>query len=71
MKKYKILETIMLGFITRQDQYDSFFKPEDGYVLESDGSTIWAVKGEERHESITVAHAIGIWLGNGSIEELS
>ena len=60
----------MLGFITSRDQYDASFYPEDGWSLECDGHTIWIIKGNERHESITTANAIDIWLSQGRVLEM-
>ncbi|MBI5732442.1 hypothetical protein HY967_00580 [Candidatus Jorgensenbacteria bacterium] len=71
MKKYRILKRVMLGFTTPQDQYDVIIGPEDGTILESDGHTIWTIKDGKRHESITMANAIDIWLGREAIVEIS
>jgi hypothetical protein len=71
MKRYRIKTEIALGFLTPQDQYDAIFTWWDG-ELESDGSTIWLVKGDgTRHESITMAYAIDVWLKEGRIEEIA
>ena len=70
MKQYKIIETVMLGFLTAQDQYDAFFDPES-VVLEREpnGDTIFILKPNgERVETITQAHAIEVWLEDGKIE---
>jgi hypothetical protein len=74
MKQYKILETVMLGFIFRNDQSDAFFDPgPDSAILERepDGDTIFVITSNgERFESITQAHAIEVWLGDGKIEAI-
>ena len=70
MRKYKILKPIMLGFLTRQDQFDVIFEPKHEVSLESDGETIWAIKNVVREESITMAHAIHVWLEQGRIAEI-
>lgn len=70
LDKFKIKQTIMLGFITDRNQGDLLITPEDGYTLESDGSTIWVVSNNDRKESITMAHAIKLWLEQGKIEEI-
>ncbi len=70
MKKYKLLQRIVLGFDTAQDQVDVLYKPTDGVILESDGHTIWVVKNDRRRESITEAHAIDAWLTEGWIAEI-
>jgi hypothetical protein len=68
MKKYKVLKPVMLSFLTPRDQYDATIHPDDGdYTLESDGKTIWVLIKDERHESITTANAIDIWLEQGKI----
>ncbi len=59
-----------MGFNAPQDQYDAIIGPEDDIVLESDGQTIWVVKNEQHHESITTANAIEHWLDNGTIVEI-
>ena len=70
MKKYRILKPIVLGFLTPQDQFDALIGPEDGVILASDGHTIWTIRNRKRHESITVGHAIQIWLDRGLIIEI-
>ena len=70
MKRYRVIKTIVLGFLTPQDQFDTIIHPGDGIILESDGHTIWTVKNGERHESITMAYAIEHWLENGAIVEI-
>ena len=53
MKRYRIVEPIVLGFLARLDQVNVLVKPEDDAVLESDGETIWLINERGRHESIT------------------
>lgn len=73
MIRYTVLRTVSLGFLTPQDQYDSFIDPtaKTGYLLESDGKTIWLIdtRHGKRSESITTANAIDLWLKRGDIEE--
>ena len=72
MKRYKVLEELVLGFIEETghgDQYDALVKPADGVELESDGETIWAFKGDWRKESTTMAGAIDLWLKEGRIAD--
>ena len=70
--RYRILKTVMLGFLTPQDQYDAFFDPGPNSVTlerEPDGDTIFIVtRSGERRETITQAHAIEVWLEDGKIE---
>lgn len=70
MKKYKILKFIILGFLTRQDQYDERITPESGAILEIVDDIIWVIENGERRESITMASAIDDWLEEGRIEEI-
>lgn len=73
MNKYEIVETVMLGFLTPQDQYDSFIDPGKGFFLEreEDGDTIFLIRPDgERCETITQAHAIETWLEDGKIRSL-
>lgn len=70
VKKYKILKSLILGFLTPQDQFDQIFGPDDDVILESNGNTIWVIKGKEKHESITQAHAIEFYLQKKIIEEI-
>jgi len=68
IRKYKILETVMLGFNTHNDQYDAFYDPgPTSVVLEHEGDTITVTHGDKRKESITQAHAIDVWLKDGKI----
>jgi hypothetical protein len=52
MQRYKLLTTVVLGFINGREQMDVLLEP--GAVLEFDGSTIWLVQGDNRFESTTV-----------------
>ena len=55
MQRYKLLTTVVLGFIDGRDgreQMDVLLEP--GAVLEFDGSTIWLVQDNGRFESTTV-----------------
>lgn len=71
VKKYKVIQPVMLGFLTPQDQVDVLLDPKDReFWLESDGHTIWGMNSEQRQESITMANAIDIWLEQGKIEEV-
>ena len=68
MDRYKLLELVVLGFVHEgREQYDALVRPEDGVTLESDGSTIWIVKGDQRQESTTMAYAVDLWLKEGKI----
>jgi hypothetical protein len=61
MKKYRILKTIVLGFIEEKghgEQYDALIDPRVGIHLECDGTTIWLVNEKGRHESTTIANLV-------------
>jgi hypothetical protein len=65
MRRYRILDTIVLGTDDGEVLYDA------GFFLECDGHTIWAVNSEgQREESTTIAAAIPIWLGKEYIVEV-
>lgn len=69
MKQYKILDTIMLGFLTHNDSYDIFIDPGLGYLKFDDKDIIYVdTKGAE-HTSHTTNNAIDIWVEQGKIEE--
>lgn len=71
IRRYRIIkDEIMLSFLTDQDHNDFFYGPKSNIVLESDGHTIWASKGEERHETITSPGLIECWIAEGKIEEI-
>lgn len=68
MKEYKVIQPVMLSFLTARDQVDGLFHPDDAdYLLKSDGKTIWVFSKGEWRESITMANAIDIWLEQGKI----
>jgi len=66
MLRYVTTKSVMLSFLTAQDQIDVSLAP--GAVLECDGSTIWLLQNGERHESITTANFVPIMLANGTLE---
>lgn len=68
MNEYTILQTILLGFLTHNDSYDSIIGPEDGH-LKFDGSDIIFVdRNDKEHLSHTTNNAIDIWLEQGKLE---
>ena len=73
MIRYKLLETVMLGFNTHNNQYDAFYDPgPDSVVLEREdgGDTIFVTHNGKRKESITQGHAIDVWLEDGKIAKI-
>ena len=70
MKKYKVLQRILLGFMDPKDQYESYFLPSHVSHLETENSTIYVITTSgNRLESITTANIIDYWLDDGTIEE--
>lgn len=69
MIEYKILDTIVLGFLTHNDSCDVILNSEDGY-LKFDGNNIILVdiQGFE-HVSHTCNQAIDIWVNQKKIEK--
>jgi hypothetical protein len=72
VKRYRIKKFLVLGFLTPRDQEDRIYRAADssGVVVESDGETIWVVENDRREESVTEAHAIGLWVEEGLLEEI-
>ncbi len=58
MTKYRLLKTVVLSFTSARDQHDYLVDPKDNTFVESDGTTLWLIQGEKRHESITQAHYV-------------
>jgi len=56
IKKYRLLDSIILGFIGPREQIDVVINPKEGVTVECDGSTIWLVNRVGRHESTTTAN---------------
>lgn len=72
MIEYRILKTIMLGYIDPEhdEQRDILIRPGDA-PLGLDGCAIFFRRRDGRWlESITIKHAIEEWLKNGSLEQI-
>jgi hypothetical protein len=67
--RYRILGDIVLSFIVGNDQADFILGPDAG-VIEFDGSTLWLVKASERHESISEAAILDLYLNRGLVEQI-
>lgn len=68
-RHFEICKGIMLGFFNGREQYDVLIDAGQG-TLTFDGRDIyWLIDGEQRM-SETINNAIGIWLSDGSIEEV-
>lgn len=71
MKTYEIVEPVMLGFLTAQDQEDRFVSSEDGH-LKFNGEAIYFVDKEGKsHESITINCALDTWVEQGRLREIT
>ena len=71
MKRYAILDDIMLSFLCRSGTDDYFVGPQDGSTLECNEHTIWlVVDNTVKHESITMRNAVDLWLAQGKIREM-
>jgi hypothetical protein len=69
MTNYRILQTIVLGFLSHNDSYDAIFGPETGGHLKFDGKDIIYVdKAGVEQVSHTSNNAIDIWLERKIIE---
>ena len=68
MKKYEILDKIVLGFLTHDDSDDVIISPKPDTFLEADDHTIWLVNKNGRFESHTTITAIQHWLEQGKIK---
>jgi hypothetical protein len=71
MKRYAILNDIMLSFLGRSGTDDYLIGPQDGSTLEANEHTIWLVVNTMKHESITTANAIDLWLADKKIKEIN
>ncbi len=67
VKRYRILQPVVLGFLTHNDSFDVIV---DGGTIESDGVTLHLVNELGRHESHTEAAAVTAWLATGHVEEI-
>jgi hypothetical protein len=60
IKKYRLLQPIVLGFMDHRDQWDERVKPREDRTIECDGQTIWLVDNDGRHESTTRANLLEV-----------
>ena len=65
---YVVLEPIVLGFLTPQDQMDAVVKR--GQIIGWKDHSVYLLKDTDWHESNTIAGAINIWLETNRIKEL-
>jgi hypothetical protein len=69
MKKYEIIKTIHLDFLTPQDQITLKFS--DGIVEWNERGTAWYIEPSgEKHETINTDNAIQWYIDNGFLLEL-
>ena len=53
---------MMLNFCGAQDNYDLFIDPVGDVFLETDGTTIWLLKDDKRHETNNMPGYINLLL---------
>jgi hypothetical protein len=70
MKKYSIVQTIMLSFLTHNDSYDALLGPANGYLKFDGKDIIFVTYNGKEVVSHTTNNAIALWLEQGKIEEL-
>ena len=70
MKQYKILKTIVLGFLTHNDSYEILIDPGFGHLGFNGNDIVYIYSKGVEHISHTQNHAIDIWLSQGKIEEM-
>lgn len=68
-RHFDIRKGIMLGFFNGREQYDVLIDPGQGTLMFNGRDIYWLIDGEQRM-SDTINNAVGIWLGDGSIEEV-
>jgi|GEM_PF-4281977 hypothetical protein len=71
MKRYRVRQTIVLGFLGPQDQEDRQYQADTETIVECDGKTIFVVERGKREESITVADAVPLWVEQHKLEEIT
>jgi hypothetical protein len=65
MRRFKLNQPVVMGFIIENEQNDILLDPEANVFVESDGQTLWIDVNGHRLESTTVASAIHPWLPLG------
>jgi ribulose-5-phosphate 4-epimerase/fuculose-1-phosphate aldolase len=71
LRRFRLVKSVILEFIVKNEQQGYWFKAENNVTLETDGHTIWLVKPDgTRFESITMAHAVDVWVADGNVEEI-
>lgn len=68
-RHFDIRKEIMLGFFNGREQYDVLIDAGQGALMFDGRDIYWLIDGEQRM-SDTINNAIGIWLSDGSIEEV-
>jgi hypothetical protein len=71
MKKYRIIDKILLSFIIDDEQHDILLSPESNGHLEATEKTVWFVDDKGgRFESITTANIIDVAIARNALELL-
>lgn len=68
MKTYKIVKTIVLGFLTHNDSYDVIIDPGSGILKDSGTDIIFVNNAGLERVSHTTQNAIAAWLEHGILE---
>ncbi len=67
MKEYKVIQNVMLTFLTPQDSFDATIKPGDGVLFIKDGDICIRFTDGIIKRSITSNNALRIWEEDGKI----
>jgi hypothetical protein len=70
MKRFKLKQPIVIGFIIENEQADILLDPKANVFVESNGQTLWIDVNGHRLESTTIASAIHPWTALGFLEEM-
>lgn len=68
-RHFDVRKEIMLGFFNGREQYDVLIDPGQGTLMFNGRDIFLLIDGEQRM-SDTANDAVGIWLRDGSIEEV-
>jgi len=71
MKRYEIVNMIMLDFLTVQDQITTKYYGGEGFVEWDEKNTIWYVNhGDVRWETINTSDIIEMYVDGGALIEV-
>ena len=69
-KRYEILETILLNFITRNDQHSALFHPEDDAQVIVDGYEVYLSYQGKKYSTIDGPDLIDLYIKRGAVREI-